>query len=400
MSTPELLRSLKHNLERRIEEFRLPPAAKAELRRDRCGLGTDPGPEAVIEATTAWLCRAQDASLTHDGGVARHYSFIDGWSVSYPETTGYIVPTILSQARRRGDDALRQRARRMLDWLVAIQFEDGAFQGGKIGDEPKVPVAFNTGQILIGLAAGVQEFGGTYEDAMHKAARWLLANQDPDGAWSKHCSPFALPGPKTYDTHIGWGLAEAARISGERRYEDAVRKNLEWAAMYQQPNGWFARCCLTDPERPLTHTIGYVLRGFVEGYRLLRESWILEVAMRTARALLVALRDDGFLPGRLDRDWAPAARYCCLTGTAQIAACWFLLAAHASVPEQFLQAAARANAFVRRTVRVAAPADIRGGVKGSWPVDGEYGRFQLLNWAAKFTIDANQLELDLRRGSP
>ncbi len=31
---------------------------------------------------------------------------------------------------------------------------------------------------------------------------------------------------------------------------------------------------------------------------------------------------------------------------------------------------------------------LRGGIKGSSPFDGAYGRYELLNWAAKFFIDA------------
>jgi hypothetical protein len=40
---------------------------------------------------------------------------------------------------------------------------------------------------------------------------------------------------------------------------------------------------------------------------------------------------------------------------------------------------------------------IVGGVAGSFPIDGEYGSFQYLNWAAKFAIDANLMELDALR---
>jgi len=29
------------------------------------------------------------------------------------------------------------------------------------------------------------------------------------------------------------------------------------------------------------------------------------------------------------------------------------------------------------------------------PVDGDYGRFEYLNWAVKFTIDANRKQLEL-----
>ena len=90
-----------------------------------------------------------------DGGVARHYCLITGWGASYPETTGYIVPTIIREAQATGDTELLQRARRMLDWLVSIQMPGGGFRGGVTSDGPAVPVTFNTGQILLGLAAGV-----------------------------------------------------------------------------------------------------------------------------------------------------------------------------------------------------------------------------------------------------
>jgi hypothetical protein len=36
--------------------------------------------------------------------------------------------------------------------------------------------------------------------------------------------------------------------------------------------------------------------------------------------------------------------------------------------------------------------------KESHPIDGDYGKFQYLNWAAKFTIDANRRELMLAGG--
>jgi hypothetical protein len=70
----------------------LPPAAIAELKEDMAGLPqVDPGIEAIVAACTDWLCVAQDRSLSNDGGVARDFSLLKGWSTSYPETTGYII---------------------------------------------------------------------------------------------------------------------------------------------------------------------------------------------------------------------------------------------------------------------------------------------------------------------
>jgi len=81
----------------------LPRAAHAARRRDHAGLPAgDPGSARVLDAVIDWLCVAQDRSLSADAGVARDYSLVRGWASSYPETTGYIIPTLLEVARRKG----------------------------------------------------------------------------------------------------------------------------------------------------------------------------------------------------------------------------------------------------------------------------------------------------------
>jgi hypothetical protein len=364
--------------------------------RDRKGLpAADPGPERAIAEALEWLGRAQDRSRSQDGGVARDFSLIKGWNASYPETTGYIVPTFLACARLKKDDSLRERARRMLDWLVSIQFPEGGFQGGVIGETPVVPVTFNTGQILMGLAAGVRELGDAYRDPMRRAADWLANSLDPDGCWRKHPTPFAAPGEKAYETHVSWGLLEAARVEPNPAWSDAALRNVRWALSHQRDNGWFARCCLEREPAPLTHTLGYVLRGVLEAYRFAKEADLLAAARRTGDGLLSALRDDGFLPGRLDSSWQGAVPSACLTGSVQVAHCWLILYQETG-EARYRDGAFAANAFVRRTLAVGGDENMRGGVKGSFPVDGDYGTFQYLNWAAKFLIDSQLLELRVR----
>src|SRR5579864_7322892 len=91
-------------LGRAYERLRLPARAAAELSRDLRGLPpNDPGIDAAVEAGAAWLCRAQDMSTTHDGGVAKNFNLRTGWTSSYPETTGYIAPTMIAYARLTGD---------------------------------------------------------------------------------------------------------------------------------------------------------------------------------------------------------------------------------------------------------------------------------------------------------
>jgi Squalene-hopene cyclase C-terminal domain len=378
-----------------LNYLELPPAAKAERRRDRAGLADDdPGMDRAVEEVIAWLARAQDRSRSRDGGVARHFSLVTGWSSSYPETTGYIIPTLLDYASITGRTDVRDRAKRMLNWLLSIQLPQGGYQGGLVDATPIVPVTFNTGQILIGLASGAREWGEPYRQAMRRAADWLVATQDDDGCWRKHPTPFAEKGEKTYETHVAWGLLEAAKLSPNTSYGDRAMANIQWALGFQRPNGWLASCCLTDPTQPLTHTLGYALRGILEAYRYSGEDRLLEAASRTADGLLSALQPDGFLPGRLRDDWSAAVSWACLTGTVQVAACWLMLYAESGDP-RYLRAGIAANRYVRRALKIDGPEDMRGGIKGSFPVDGGYGTYQYLNWAAKFFVDAHLLEREL-----
>jgi hypothetical protein len=375
------------------EYLRLPAALRREFRKDLRAPGiSDPGVETVIDLGVEWLSRAQDHSASGDGGVARHFDLLRGWAGSYPETTGYIIPTLLDYAKVFEKQEALGRARRMLDWLVSIQFPDGGFQGGIIGSQPRMPVTFNTGQVLLGLAAGVRQFGNVYLDAMIGAADWLVKTQDRDGCWRRHSTPFAIEGEKSYETHVAWGLFEAARLEPGRGYGEAGLRNAFWALTCQQEDGWFEKCCLTDPSRPLTHTLGYTLRGLVEAYRFSRDDRLLKACVKTADALARMVRGDGFLTGRFSRGFKPAVSWSCLTGSAQIGCCWLILYGMTGV-ERYRDAALKVNRFLRRTVAVGGPPDTRGALKGSFPVFGDYCRYQYPNWSTKFLIDAHILEL-------
>lgn len=371
---------------------RLPEIAKKEQEIDDSGLPhLDPATTDVIRESVEWIGRAQDNSASKDGGVARDFSLITGWNSSYPETTGYIVPTLLNYAKVKNDEASRVRAKRMLDWLVSIQFHDGGFQGSVVGAVPEIPVTFNTGQILLGLASGTEEFGDQYRGPMRLAADWLVRTQDGDGCWRKHRSPFTDPTDKAYETHVSWGLFEAARLEPENGYAEAAIANIKWALSLQTENGWFENCCLSEPEQPLTHTLGYVLRGVIEAYRFTNDKSFLDASVKTADSLFSVMRADGSLPGRLDSEWRGTVPWSCLTGNVQIAACWLLLFKYTG-DTKYRKAGFDANKFVRRTVRLDGRPEIRGAVKGSFPVSGDYCAYEYPNWGSKFLIDSLLME--------
>ena len=350
----------------------------------------DPGSARILQEGFIWLARAQDRSTSADGGIARHFSLVSGWSSSYPETTGYILNTWFERLATTKDRDFAARIGKALAWLSSIQLADGGFPGGVVGSGIPVPVVFNTGQIVLGLAESVHQ-GYHTGDSLIRAANWLLSLQEDDGSWQQGARLHAPGTARTYDTHVAWGLFAASAATGQAVYAEAARKNIEWTLKNQQPNGWFAECSLWGPERTLTHTLAYALRGVVEGFHFTREERWLAAAQKTADAFLSLQKKDGSISGCFDSKWKPTASWICLTGLSQIALCWMRLY-ELTGDSRYFEAALPANAFVRRTMHLGCSSDESGGVLGSYPMWGDYCTYQYVNWAAKFTLDANMLE--------
>jgi len=346
-----------------------------------------------LKATALWLCRAQDA--ISDGGVARSYKTAQhkafgslGWQASYPETTGYIIPTMFAVSRQFNDNTFYHRAVRMADWEIGIQMPSGAVMGSVVTATPS-PAVFNTGQVIFGwLAAYKQTNDSKYIEAAKRAGDYLISVQDPDGSWGKGDSMYALKGATTYNTRVAWAIIELGLKTKEGKYVDAGRRNIDRALTKQRDNGWFADNCLNDPNAPLLHTIVYATRGILESGIALDDERYIQAAIRTLDALNGCQRSDGGIPGRLASDWSSQVNWDCVTGDAQAAIAW--LRAHAITGNmRYKEAARRAIDFIKKTQNLEHPnPGIRGGVKGSFPFDGEYGQYEMLSWAAKFFCDA------------
>jgi uncharacterized protein YyaL (SSP411 family) len=282
----------------------------------------------------------------------------------------------------------------MAEWEVCLQLADGGFPGSTI-DRRSPPVVFNTGMVLLGLTRTYAETKRpVMADAIAKAAGFLVRAQSNDGAWRRFANVNGQVDFHAYDCLVNWGLLSAASLLDAAPWAEAARCNLDFTLTLQAPNGWFTKNALQPKrnDRPLTHTIGYVTAGLLESGVLLGEPRYIDAAERTARAVLGCLGPDGFLPGELDNDWSPAADWSCLTGTAQMAIVWWRLNEIRGDPE-YAEAARRATRYVLCRHEVAkGSTDVRGGVAGSFPMHARYGRFQFLNWAAKFLIDALLLE--------
>jgi predicted negative regulator of RcsB-dependent stress response len=339
-----------------------------------------------LDASYRWLCAAQDANL--DGGVAGCYNLLRGWGASYPETTGYIIPTFLHYADFRQIPSARERAIRMADWEVQVQLPDGAVRSGMLGLSSR-PAVFNTGQVLFGWIAA---FGATrdsrYARAASRASEWLTRVQESDGAWRQNLSALTTSSVQTYNVRAAWGLAVAGDELGERRWVDAALRNCDWALTQQSEEGWFAANAFSDKEDPLLHTIGYVLEGLLGVGQLLRYDRYVHAVIKGTEPLIRAYRTNRILKGRYDGHWRPTVSWRCLTGEAQVALVMLRLAKLTGQEKYTETALSLLEGISRLQDLESRHPESYGSITGSEPIWGGYGPFNYLNWAAKFFMDA------------
>jgi uncharacterized protein YyaL (SSP411 family) len=336
-----------------------------------------------LQAALDWIGRAQRAS--GDGGISKGYhSLRRRWFPSYPETTGYTIPTLLNAAEVLGAPDLRALALTLADYLLKAAKPEGAV--AHWADPSSQPVVFDTGQVVFGwLAAYSASREVRYLEAATHAGNWLAAIQDGSGAWTTHQH---LGVVKTIDSRVAWALLELYRRTKQEAHRQAAVRNLEWVLGQQDSDGWFRHCAFRDGEDPFTHTLVYTAEGLFESGCLLNEERYVDAAIRTADALLTRQRADGWLASTYRSGWRATSRSSCLTGNCQASRLWLRLFTLRDNPS-YAEAAEMAILFVSRTQKLrAANPGVRGGIPGSAPIYGRYERFTYPNWAAKFYADA------------
>lgn len=376
------LKSLKSGALLRVDRFR------------RSGLFHDSPSNTDIDQhlreAVEWLKRAQD--IGPNRGVSYGADFGGPWLESYPETTGYIIPTFLKLGDYYKDESFIHRAIEMGEWESEVQMDTGAVMGGKLNPSP-TPAVFNTGMVLLGWSALYERSGNpAFLRSLRCASGWLLSVQEPDGNWKKGNSKFANPDTTVYNVKAAWGLCEAGRVAQIPEAIHAAIRNAEFCLTKQEPNGWFRDCCLSDASQPLLHTIAYTMQGLIGISLFTGRKDFLDAATRTADGLIRLMDRDGFIPGRIGPDFRGTVDWSCLTGTAQTAIVWGRLYQLTGNPA-YRAAMHRANVYLMRHHDIDnGDPRLRGGVPGSWPVWGDYGRLMILNWATNFFAEALLLE--------
>jgi len=346
-----------------------------------------PEAEARLHATFDWIL--QSIAAVHGQGSSKGYSYIRGWLPAYPETSGYIVSSLLRYGETFAAPQAIEKAKGIAHWLGGVINADGGISAIRATASPSL--AFDTGMVLQGLTDLAQATGEScWAELAHRCAGFLVTMQRDDGSWTQDYGAI----PHAYHARIAWPLLRYGIVFDRPRARSAAGANLTWVVKQQQGNGTFAQAFFT-PSLPYvnTHSLGYIVEGLLESYLLTRTEEWRTAAERTADRLAeILFRNGGFLPGFFREDWQEKrlfpVSFACLTGMAQLSRCWFLLY-RMTGDAKHLEAGNLSLSHVVRyqDIETEWPA-VHGALPGSGPFFGRYLPLQFPNWAAKFLLDA------------
>jgi hypothetical protein len=347
-----------------------------------------------LDAALDWIRLAH--RMSGDGGISKGYDVLRGrWSPSYPETTGYTIPTLLNAAVALGWPELREQALSLADYLLQSTTPEGGM--GHWQRTTTCPIVFDTGQVIFGWLAAFGSSGDVrYLQAAVRAGDWLASVQEPSGFWMKDYQHLGVE--KVIDTRVAWALIELYRSTHQDVYRQVAIRNLEWALQNQEADGWFRRCAFAEGQDPFTHTLAYTAEGLFRCGRSLDEARYIEAARLMADALLIRQHPDGRLASTYGPAWRATGRSSCLTGNCQMSCLW-LHFYKTSGNRDYYDAAERSIGFVAGTQNLrTSNLNVRGAIAGSYPIYGRYERLKYPNWATKFFVDALLMLAEVQSG--
>ena len=234
-----------------------------------------------LRAAVTWLMRSIEVCGGH--ASSKGYRFMRGWMPPYPETSGYIIPTLLTLANELGDPVFEQHARKIGDWLVEIQLDNGGFTGREVGVQD-APDVFDTGMILLGLNALIlTEHNDRWLQTARRASDFLISAIDRDGCFVRNCSHNMI---HTYNVRSAWALLAFGLLTSDKRFQQAALRNIRWTLSQQLECGFFVNNAFKPGGNANTHGTAYVLRGLLQSYQLTGKVDLLAAVLRAAEPII------------------------------------------------------------------------------------------------------------------
>lgn len=334
---------------------------------------------ASLKANLNWIYKSFKAN-DHLGSSGSRNIF-GKWSDPYPETTGYLLPTLLNAAPYFSEENLISLSKLQLKFFESIKTVDGAYSQNM---EDSEPVVFDVAQILLGLIAMVP-FMEKSKDILLEiriTREWLRDILDDQGNFIAY--NYVKEFQPAYYSRIAWPLGAAENII-DSRPSKKTKALVQRITESQNDNHSFKNWGFRKGEPALTHTIAYTLRGLWEYGEMVNSRQIKKQVTQALHRMSKAIRVDEGVAGSYTEEWEGDHSFVCSSGNAQLALL-YMVVYERSRDKVFLE---RIVTLLKPLMKAQRKASINtGAISSSIPISGSYQRYKYTNWTQKFYSDA------------
>jgi|GEM_PF-1409949 len=332
-----------------------------------------------LEANLSWIYKS--FKVNKHLGSSGSRNVLGKWSPPYPETTGYLLPTLLNAAPYYQQENLISLSKLQLKFFEGIKTIDGAYCQNMAEAEP---IVFDVAQILLGFIALVpyMEKSTPLLEEIEITRQWLrdILNEKGEFIAFNYVKDFQ----PAYYSRIAWPLA-AAEIIIDSKPSYKTKALIQRLTESQNDNHSFKNWGFRKGQPALTHTIAYTLRGLWEYAEILNSKKIKKQVTLALHRLSKTIRIDGQVAGSYTEDWVGDHSFICSSGNAQLALL-YLMVYERNRDKIFLE---RIVALLKPLIIAQKKTSINAGaISSSIPISGSYQRYKYTNWTQKFYSDA------------
>ena len=351
-----------------------------------------------VKNSLNWIKNAQEAYP--DGGISRGFCLLGkteksnylGWQLSYPETSGYLLPTLINIKKKFKLDNIDSVIDRLAYFLYSVS-KAKAVKGGSLNKKNSFSV-FDTAQVIRGLIAYYKfRNNDIFKKRAIDCGNFILDSEINNSGKisSKYIAEKSILISENDGCHIyvAPALLELFKITNNVSFKNLAIRIIETTLKYQSRNGYFEKSDFSKNDKILTHNLGYILEGLIDSYLIIGEQKYLDSAELTLKNLLYLIEQDGSLNGYITNELKNSDdKYECLVGSAQIAICFYKFAKIKK--NKSFEEAGEKIFFNLKKKQNNYDENFGGGIGaiwGSWPISGKYQQYEAINWANKFYLD-------------
>jgi len=301
------------------------------------------------------------------------------WSEDYPETTGYLLPTLIRSSGILKDKKLKALAINQIAYFKSLQLNSGAF---KVSESKAYGNVFDSSQIMLGLIEIHSVINNDdVQQMIIRCYNWLISVINNEGIFIK--ANYKKNYNPSYYSRILWPLLLAEKLITNKSSKSQLL--YKYLKSLLNKNGTFNKCSFDGSPFAFTHNLIYSYRGLLESAKILNDiEFIKKLEVHLSNICDKIIKSNAFY-GEYDSQWNGNSSFICSTGNAQ------LIVVLISIYKKTKNIKVLKVCSILMKPLLKSQRNYlfnKGAVPSSIPVWGKYQRYRYTNWTQKFYADA------------